>query len=131
LEIKETKLQKTTAELQQHLAELAQPRINLLISDVGDNIDFGSRYVNSQSDLETLKSERWFNPDFENFINREVAPPNQSLIGDRLKMLETYKIISNFSRRSLMADFSGEWKELVMTTSLEWLCSFGLTTSHL
>ena len=74
LEIKETKLQKTTAELQQHLAELAQPRINLLISDVGDNIDFGSRYVNSQSDLETLKSERWFNPDFENFINREVAP---------------------------------------------------------
>ena len=131
MEIKETKLQKTTAELQQHLAELAQPRINLLISDVGDNIDFGSRYVNSQSDLETLKSERWFNPDFENFINREVAPPNQSLIGDRLKMLETYKIISNFSRRSLMADFSGEWKELVMTTSLEWLCSFGLTTSHL
>jgi ribokinase len=32
-----------------------EPRINLLISDVGDNIDFGPRYVNSQSDLETLR----------------------------------------------------------------------------
>ena len=31
------------------------PRINLLISDVGDNRDFGPRYVNSQSDLETLR----------------------------------------------------------------------------
>jgi ribokinase len=33
-----------------------EPRINLLISDVGDNIDFGPRYVNSQSDLETLRN---------------------------------------------------------------------------
>jgi hypothetical protein len=32
-----------------------EPRINLLISDVGDNIDFGPQYVNSQSDLETLR----------------------------------------------------------------------------
>ena len=32
-----------------------EPRINLLISDVGDNVDFGPQYVNSQSDLETLR----------------------------------------------------------------------------
>jgi ribokinase len=32
-----------------------EPRINLLISDVGDNIHFGPQYVNSQSDLETLR----------------------------------------------------------------------------
>ena len=32
-----------------------EPRINLLISDVGDNIDFGPQYVNSESDLETLR----------------------------------------------------------------------------
>jgi ribokinase len=32
-----------------------EPRINLLISDVGDNIDFGQNYVNSKSDLETLR----------------------------------------------------------------------------
>lgn len=32
-----------------------EPRINLLISDVGDNIDFGPQYVNSRSDLETLR----------------------------------------------------------------------------
>jgi ribokinase len=32
-----------------------EPRINLLISDVGDNIDFGQQYVNSKSDLKILR----------------------------------------------------------------------------
>jgi ribokinase len=32
-----------------------EPRINLLISDVGDNIDFGPQYLNSKSDLKTLR----------------------------------------------------------------------------
>jgi ribokinase len=32
-----------------------EPRINLLISDVGDNINFGPHHVNSQSDLEILR----------------------------------------------------------------------------
>ena len=32
-----------------------EPKINLLMSDVGDNIDFGPQYINSQSDLETLR----------------------------------------------------------------------------
>ena len=33
----------------------SEPRINLLISDVGDNIDFGPQNINSQSDMETLR----------------------------------------------------------------------------
>jgi hypothetical protein len=36
------------------------------------------RYRTLSEQWKLIKSERWFNPDFENFINKEVAPKPES-----------------------------------------------------
>ena len=36
------------------------------------------RYGTLSEQCKLIKSERWFNPDFENFINKKVAPKPES-----------------------------------------------------